>query len=208
VLMDCQMPEMDGFAATAAIRAGEAQRRALAGGVDGRPAHIPIIAVTAHAMQGDRDASIAAGMDDHLSKPFSLHALRAVLERWMPSSALRTTEGVRLDPGHLAAVRSLKSGGPDLAERVIRLFLDTTPGTMARLRQAASTANAPEMSSAAHSLGGSSRELGALGLGQLCQEVEQLVRGGQISDATLLLPALERELEAVRRLLLEQVAIG
>jgi two-component system sensor histidine kinase/response regulator len=252
VLMDCQMPEMDGFAATAAIRAAEAQRRASGGGGDGRPAHIPIIAVTAHAMQGDRDASIAAGMDEHLSKPFSLDALRAVLERWMPSSALpalalRAAAGepaaarsakaakpamvrtmppaglpaeaagtvtpgakarVRLDPGHLAAVRALKSGGPDLAERVIRLFLDTAPGTVAKLQQAAATANAPEMSRAAHSLGGSSRELGALALGQLCQEIEQLVRGGQVSDATLLLPALERELEAVRQLLLEQVASG
>jgi hypothetical protein len=115
---------------------------------------------------------------------------------------------VRLDPSHLAAVRSLKSAGPDLAERVIRLFLGTAPGTMARLRQAASSANAPEMSRAAHSLGGSSRELGALGLGQLCQEAEQLARCGQISDVMLLLPALERELDAVRQLLLEQVAGG
>ncbi|HEX4597074.1 MAG TPA: response regulator, partial [Burkholderiaceae bacterium] len=245
VLMDCQMPEMDGFGATAAIRASEAQRRALGAGIDERPAHIPIIAVTAHAMHGDRDASIAAGMDDHLTKPFSLDGLRAVLERWMPSEphspseARRAKEGaaaddrsvrrpragsppvapgpqsgpgakpaVRLDPSHLAAVRSLKSAGPDLAERVIRLFLGTAPGTMARLRQAASSANAPEMSRAAHSLGGSSRELGALGLGQLCQEAEQLARCGQISDAMLLLPALERELDAVRQLLLEQVAGG
>ncbi len=92
VLMDCQMPEMDGFAATAAIRASEAQRSARGGAADGRPAHIPIIAVTAHAMQGDRDASLAAGMDDHLCKPFSLDALRAVLQRWMPAFALRSAQ--------------------------------------------------------------------------------------------------------------------
>jgi len=91
--MDCQMPEMDGFAATAAIRASEAQRSARGGAADGRPAHIPIIAVTAHAMQGDRDASLAAGMDDHLCKPFSLDALRAVLQRWMPAFALRAPAG-------------------------------------------------------------------------------------------------------------------
>jgi len=236
VLMDCQMPEMDGFAATAAIRAGEAQRRALGGAADARPDRIPIIAVTAHAMHGDRDASLAAGMDDYLSKPFSLDGLRAVLQRWIPASALRATAGepakatrvdagrlpaeavaalapgaksrVRLDPGHLAAVRSLKSGGPDLAERVIRLFLETAPNTIARLRQAAASADAVEMSRAAHSLGGSSRELGALSLGQLCQEVEYLLRAGQISDASSLLSALERELAAVRQLLLEQVPGG
>jgi signal transduction histidine kinase/DNA-binding response OmpR family regulator/HPt (histidine-containing phosphotransfer) domain-containing protein len=254
VLMDCQMPEMDGFAATAAIRAGEAQRRASGAPPDGRPDRIPIIAVTAHAMQGDRDASLSAGMDDHLSKPFSLEGLRAVLERWMPTEApgarsesgakagrasagkpaeatrsqagspadgkrspasspavarraeAGATRAVRLDPGHLAAVRSLKSGGPELAARVIRLFLETAPATLARLRQAASSADASEMSRAAHSLGGSSRELGALNLGQLCQEVEFLLRAGQISDASTLLAALERELEAVRQLLLEQIA--
>jgi two-component system sensor histidine kinase/response regulator len=238
VLMDCQMPEMDGFATTAAIRASEAQRGGPADSVDGRPAHIPIIAVTAHAMHGDRDASLAAGMDDYLPKPFSLDALRAVLQRWMPSSARgasapRATEGkpvnarlpsetpgtrsgpgakagsgrsVRLDPGHLAAVRSLKSGGSDLARRVIRLFLETTPHSIARLQRAASSGDAAEMSRAAHSLGGSSRELGALGLGQLCQDVEHLARAGQIIDAASLLPALEQELEAVRRLLLEQIA--
>jgi signal transduction histidine kinase/DNA-binding response OmpR family regulator len=218
VLMDCQMPEMDGFAATAAIRAGEAQRRELGGAADGRPARVPIIAVTAHAMQGDRDASLAAGMDDHLSKPFSLEGLRAVLERWMPAErrrfnaaaspavARRAEAGVRLDPGHLAAVRSLKSAGPDLVQRVIRLFLETTPRTIAQLHRAASSGDAADMSRAAHSLGGSSRELGALRVGQLCQEVEQLARAGQVIDAASILPALEQEFGAVRQLLLEQIA--
>ena len=253
VLMDCQMPEMDGFAATAAIRASEAQRSARGGAADGRPAHIPIIAVTAHAMQGDRDASLAAGMDDHLCKPFSLDALRAVLQRWMPAfalrapaSALRATAGEparsteaglpadspavarsaeagarsaeagpvvevepppseHLDPSRLNAVRSLKSAGPDLADRVIRLFLETTPGTVANLRLAASSGNAPQVRLAAHSLRGCGRELGAVRLGHLCQEIENLVRAGKVLDAPSMLPELEHEYEVVRQLLTEQI---
>jgi CheY-like chemotaxis protein len=77
VLMDCQMPELDGFDATREIRALEA-----AGG-----AHVPIIALTANAMEGDRERCIAAGMDDYLSKPFKRAALHAVLARWVPADA-------------------------------------------------------------------------------------------------------------------------
>ena len=235
VLMDCQMPEMDGFAATAAIRASEVQRRASGGGADGHPAHIPIIAVTAHAMEGDRDASLAAGMDDHLSKPFSLESLRAVLERWMPASALRAkavapaaaagasapgakaheaappaTEpnrvpAARLDPSRLEAVRSLKTGGPALAQRVIQLFLETTPGFVATLWLTTSSGNAADIGRAAHSLRGSSRELGADRVAQLCQQIEGLARAGRIVEAAASLPELEDEYEAVRRLLMEQI---
>jgi two-component system sensor histidine kinase/response regulator len=120
VLMDCQMPEMDGFAATAAIRASEAQRSARGGATDGRPAHIPIIAVTAHAMQGDRDASLASGMDDHLCKPFSLDALRAVLQRWMPAFALRVTAGEparTAEAGFCPPKRAARRRGPCSSSR-------------------------------------------------------------------------------------------
>jgi PAS domain S-box-containing protein len=79
ILMDCQMPEMDGYDATRTIRNKEAS---LASGAD-KP-HIPIIALTAHAMEGDRDLCLAAGMDDYLSKPFSSKELFELLERWLP----------------------------------------------------------------------------------------------------------------------------
>ncbi|HWY72463.1 MAG TPA: response regulator [Burkholderiaceae bacterium] len=223
VLMDCQMPEMDGYAATAAIRAAEARRGVSGGPSDGRAAHIPIIALTAHAMEGDRDASLAAGMDDHLSKPFSLDGLRAVLQRWMPPDRVAapgpagrheaTAADIeddpalpaRLDQSRLNTLRSMKSAGPDLVERVVRLFLETTPGIMAKLGSAALSGDAQEIGRAAHTLRGSGRELGALRFAQLCEDVEILVRTGKVIEASSILPELEREYEWARRLLTEQI---
>jgi CheY-like chemotaxis protein len=81
IFMDCQMPVMDGLAATRAIRAAE-----------GDGAHVPIVALTGNAMPGDREACLAAGMDDYLAKPFTLTALKTTIDRWAgaaASSALR-----------------------------------------------------------------------------------------------------------------------
>ena len=81
ILMDCQMPEMDGFAATQLIRRHEQQ--------SGR--HVPIVAMTANAMAGDRERCIAAGMDDYASKPVTLDQLRQIIERWLPQAPSMST---------------------------------------------------------------------------------------------------------------------
>jgi CheY-like chemotaxis protein len=90
ILMDCQMPEMDGFEATKAIRAREEQARSVLSTQDPDPRpptpdrfHVPIIALTANAMHGDRERCLAAGMDDYLSKPLRPQELKAILERWV-----------------------------------------------------------------------------------------------------------------------------
>ena len=85
ILMDCQMPDMDGLAATRAIRKLEATRGQ----------HTPIVAMTAHAQESDRDARLASGMDDYLSKPVSKERLRAVLGRWIESAALIPADGAK-----------------------------------------------------------------------------------------------------------------
>jgi signal transduction histidine kinase/AmiR/NasT family two-component response regulator len=101
ILMDCQMPRMDGYKATAAIRKQEAES-----GAKGEPRHVPIVALTAHALEGDRDACLAAGMDDYLSKPFKADELHAVLSRWLSSSPEQKMEfersGIEMPENKLA----------------------------------------------------------------------------------------------------------
>jgi CheY-like chemotaxis protein len=84
ILMDCQMPVMDGLRATRAIRSAE---------TDGR--HIPIVALTGNAMPGDREACVAAGMDDYLAKPFSLTALRNMIDKWTDAAAPARADALR-----------------------------------------------------------------------------------------------------------------
>ena len=95
VLMDCQMPELDGYAATRIFRERETQKAKNQSGQAQAIRRTPIIAMTAHAMQGDREQCIASGMDDYLSKPFSRDRLFALLKRWLPSKSTCPDEIIR-----------------------------------------------------------------------------------------------------------------
>ena len=153
VLMDVQMPEMDGFAATAAIRAREAARPG------GR--RLPIVALTAFAMKGDRERCLAAGMDDYLAKPIRRDQLAAVLARFA-AEAPRPTEADGPGPA-LDEAAALENAGGDreLLGELLGIFLADGPGQLQALRDAVAGADPAALMRAAHTLSGSLKVLGA-----------------------------------------------
>jgi PAS domain S-box-containing protein len=220
ILMDCQMPVMDGFAATAAIRAQEAQT-ALPGT---RPSRVPIIALTANAMDGDRERCLEQGMDDYLSKPYSRDHLAGVLSRWVSTAArdrsrparIEATrrdaapnpgnEGAAIDSSALAAIRERqRPGREDAVARVIRIYSDEAPKLLNQLRDATRTANAVEIGRAAHSLKSSSAIVGAVRLASLCKEIEARARAQNLAGMDELVGTLVSEYERASRALQEAV---
>jgi two-component system, sensor histidine kinase and response regulator len=194
VFMDCQMPGVDGFEATARIRQRE-----------GPGPRTPIIAMTASAMQGDREKCLAAGMDDYVSKPVRPEDLDEVLKRWVPtglSSApaeapdLPSTGGP-LDESVLATLWDIDSDGTLLAE-VIDTFLRIAPLRLAALRKAAEKKDAASLERVAHSFLGSCANLGALNMSALCAKIEGLGRAGTVETVRELVKSLDAEYTDVR----------
>jgi len=164
ILMDVQMPEMDGFEATAAIR----QRERTTGG------HVPIVAMTAHAMAGDRERCLTQGMDGYVSKPLRTAELMATIDGlFAPEQARSTIDGETLvaDFGH----------NPTVLAEVIRVFLSDAPGQAAALRAAIETADAGSIAVAAHALKGS---VGLFSKGpayEAARALEQAARAGDLT---------------------------
>jgi len=191
VLMDCQMPKMDGFAATREIRARE-KADSESGGEARR---LPIIALTAHAMPGDRQECLSAGMDDYLTKPFTKNELRELLGRWLPESgdtASRPEEGAAdrstaaepesapgFDPAVLRRLADLGQGD-DFVPRVVEKYLSSSAGLLAALRDAVAASDPKAVAAAAHTLKSSSAQIGAVRLSALCKELEALGRSGSL----------------------------
>ncbi|MYM37663.1 response regulator, partial [Duganella sp. FT94W] len=205
ILMDCQMPVMDGFAATSEIRRHELQR--------GRARSLPIIAITANALQGDRESCLAAGMDDYLSKPFTQQALGQTLSRWisLPRAAVATAEAPAEAPApdddiiHRQALDNIRAlspaNGEALLERVLQAFLRDTPAQLRGIEQAIAGDDAEQIRKTAHSLKSSSANVGALALAQRCKELEQLGRNHTTAGAAALLADMERSFQAARQAL-------
>jgi CheY-like chemotaxis protein/HPt (histidine-containing phosphotransfer) domain-containing protein len=215
VLVDCQMPELDGFGATAEIRRLEA-----AGG-----GHVPIVALTAYGLEGDREICVAAGMDDYLAKPFSREQLNSVLSRWLPRrGAEPAATGPESSPPHpvgepaeagaeapvnpraLNAIRAMMgTDGDALARKVIRTYLDDTPSGLARMQAAAAAHDADALRKAAHGVKSSSANVGAERLSRLCRDLEMLGREGTTDGAAALLAQVSGEFERVAASLTAQL---
>ncbi|MZP28160.1 response regulator [Heliobacterium undosum] len=194
ILMDCQMPVMDGYEATQTIRSYEGKQGA----------HTPIIAMTAYAMQGDKERCLQAGMDDYLSKPFVIQALRQVLERWLPADpgiggACDTDV---IDCGVLDSLRELQEEDePDIVAEVIEIFLRDTPPKIEALREAVRQRDARAMANLAHSLKSSSAGIGANALSACSKELEIMGRQGCLDSAPVKAEQVAREFERTQKAL-------
>ncbi|MET0511839.1 MAG: response regulator [Thermoleophilaceae bacterium] len=212
VLMDCQMPELDGYAATRAIRSAEQDT--------GR--HTPIVAMTAHSMRGDRERCLAAGMDDYLAKPLDSTAFAAALTRWVPLDPPLPT----LAPAPQAAVQARTPAGPDsmsddtaavdadaferlkaelgdsdVLPQLVELFKTHTPGRLDALRAAVESGDPVETRKTAHALTGSARTLAAGRMAALCRDLELQAKAGSLERAAEQMELIEMAFAEARETL-------
>ena len=189
VLMDIQMPEMDGFEATSEIRRKEAE----SGG------HLPIIAMTAHAMAGDREMCLAAGMDGYISKPIRVQELRDTIEKSMKgNSNERSMEGnsnaARLDASSLL---DIVDGDREFLKDLAAIFFENYPKIMSSIRQAIDQKDAKLLTSAAHQLKGAVGIFQAEKASQLAGQLEEIGRAENAGDCASVVKALEQELNLI-----------
>ena len=195
VLMDVQMPGMDGLEASRAICTRWPPRE--------RPR---IIAMTAEAMEGDRERCLAAGMDDYLVKPVRLDELARALSRCRPLTTERASGGDGTTTRDALDRRLLDQLREDLGDtaalrEVISTFLERSPSMLTDLREAAARGDVAAVSAGAHAMKGTSATLGALALSSLCAELERLARAGSMSEVVARVPAIEAEYGSVDRAL-------
>ena len=202
ILMDCHMPEMDGFEATMEIRRLEQS-------ATGK--RVTIIALTANAMAHDREQCLNAGMDDHLSKPFSKQSILEMLERWMPQAASTQSQAAELAARATAKAAEvldrqvldqlgnvLTNGKPEMLARVINLYLVESPKLIQKLKHAAGAGDARQIERSAHSLRSCSANLGASMLSRYCEDLEASARRADTDAARKILAKIETEHTSVQ----------
>jgi two-component system sensor histidine kinase/response regulator len=201
VLMDVQMPEMDGFEATAAIR----EREQESGG------HIPLIAITAHAMRGDRERCLQAGFDGYVSKPVQFKELFDTIDRLAPAE-LGAKQRRPPMPGNVPRDAVVESGAGfderialeraggdrDLLKELIAVFLNEIPAWMAALRTAIDKSDAAELRRIAHTVKGAVDSCGASGAFDAAMLLERVGASGDFSSAPSALAALERRIDLAK----------
>jgi len=199
VLMDCQMPELDGYATTRKIRQREAEKRLT---------RVHVVAMTANAMEGDREKCLAAGMDDFITKPVRIEELGATLEREEiirlspPSMPDKPRLFATVNLHYLDRLRELRTPGePDPVAEIIELFLEQTPRYLQALNRACERRDADSLRKTTHALKGSCGNLGVERMADCCRELELMAMQGTLASAKKLVTQLEHEYGAVKKIL-------
>ena len=199
VLMDCQMPEMDGYEATGEIRNSQSIV------LDHK---VPVIAMTAHAMKGDREKCLQAGMDDYLTKPVKPQELSDMLEKWIakqdsfqPEEAtVRDVEPVE-DVFDRAGLLDRLMGDKELANEILGGFLEDVPRKFAALKEALDNGDAPSVQREAHTLKGASANVGAVALQEMAHHIEVAGEAGDLAKAGSLALQLDKQFEVLKELI-------
>ena len=196
ILMDCQMPIMDGYTATRSRRTMEQERNL---------PRIPIIAMTANAMAGDREKCLASGMDDYMSKPLNRGLLEQTIRKWLPKERKPAASIEITKPAAPASAGKISTepvkmtaSGPAINEDIVnelldvmgseftalvKVYLEDTPKNLRILNEAADRGDVQAMIAPAHSLKSTSANLGAMALSDLAKLVEHGARAGTLRDA-------------------------
>jgi len=201
ILMDCEMPVMDGFSTTRHIRSKELQAQDVTKAAS-RPA-IPIIALTAHVMSSTREKCLAVGMNDFLGKPFSMSDLQSMLTRWLEIEVMdvpiqRQKKIEITQPAGLDDIESdwsvinyeimnkfyqkQQKDGSNLVSKIINIYIDQSSTLLSNLTDAASNKDVESVRIIAHTLKSSSENVGALSLAELCRSVEKKCMKGSIDE--------------------------
>ena len=198
VLMDCQMPEMDGFEATCRIRA-----------MAGLLRHPHIVAMTANALQGDKEKCLAGGMDDYIAKPIRQDELTGAIDRCLSrtkvaqqNSAKATTNVQLVDDSALQELHALVSEDePDFVEQLLRIFMIETPGRIETIRRAAGMSDSRGVRETAHLLKGTCKQLGLIAMSEICQKLEDQGRSDGMQGCVEWMSNLEHIFSETKELL-------